>query len=62
MSDKSISRRTDVEIMFDGVDISSSIRNYFISLTYLDSEDDESDDLEIRVEDRDQVKMAGKGG
>ena len=55
MSDKKISRRTDVEIMFDGVDISSSIRNYFISLTYLDSEDDESDDLEIRVEDRDQV-------
>lgn len=55
MSDRNLSRRTDVEIMFDGVDISDSIRNHLLSMTYTDSEDDESDDLEIRIEDKNQV-------
>lgn len=55
MSDKNLSRRTDIEIQFDGVDISDSIRKNLISMTYIDSEDDESDDLEIRLEDRNQI-------
>lgn len=57
MSDKAMSRRTSLEVLFDGVDISDSIGKYLISLSYTDSESDESDDLEIRIEDRDQVWM-----
>lgn len=57
MSDPGSSRRTDVEIFFDGVDISKSIRDFFLSLTWTDSLEDESDDLEIQIEDRDQLWM-----
>lgn len=57
MSNQTMSRRTDVQVIFDGVDISDSIRKFLISMTYTDSESDESDDLEIRIEDRDQVWM-----
>lgn len=46
-------RRTAVEIIFDGVNITSSIRPYFVSLTYTDSEEDQSDSLQIQLQDRD---------
>jgi len=55
MSSKDISRRTDVEVFFDGVNISKSLRKYFISMTYTDCEEDEADDLQILIEDRNEV-------
>lgn len=55
MSDKSMARRTDVEVYFDGVDISASMRKYLLSLSYTDNEEDETDDLQITLEDREEV-------
>jgi len=46
-------RRAEVEIIFDGEDITSSIRPYLLSLTYTDSEEDRSDSLQIQLQDRD---------
>lgn len=55
MSDQNMARRADVEITFDGADISSSIRPYLLSLTYTDNEEDQTDDLQIRLQDRDGI-------
>ncbi len=55
MSDRNMARRADVEITFDGTDISTSIRPYLLSLTYTDNEEDETDDLQIRLQDRDSI-------
>lgn len=55
MSDRNQARRTTVEVAFDGTDITSSIRPYFISATYTDNEEDEADDLQIKLEDRDSI-------
>ena len=57
MSDKNLARRTAVEITFDGVDITKSIRQYFKSLTYTDSEEEEADDLQIRLQDSGGIWM-----
>lgn len=57
MSDRSISRRTAVEISFEGVDITTSIRPYLKSLTYTDHESDEADDLQITLQDREGIWM-----
>ena len=53
MSDQHIGRRTAVQVSFAGVDITKDIRPYLISLTYTDSEEDETDDLQIKLQDRD---------
>lgn len=53
MSNANLSRRTAVEVAFDGVDISESIRLYLLSLSYIDNEEDEADDLQITLQDRD---------
>ncbi len=42
---------------FDGVNISKSIRPYLLSLQYTDNEEDEADDLQIRLQDREQLWM-----
>jgi len=55
MSNKDLARRTDVEVCFEGVNISSSIKKYWKSLTYIDNEEDETDDLQIKLHDRDGV-------
>lgn len=55
MSDSNMARRADVEITFDGTDITSSIRPYFLSVVYTDNEEDETDDLQIRLQDRDGI-------
>lgn len=46
-------RRAAVEVTFDDTDITSSIRPYLLSLTYTDSEEDQSDSLQIQLQDRD---------
>lgn len=58
MSDKDLARRTEAEVYFDGVDISASLRKYLISLTYTDYEEDQTDDLQIEIEDRDATWLS----
>lgn len=53
MSSKSIPRQADVEVSFGGIDITKSIKPYFRSLTYVDVESDETDDLQLDLQDRD---------
>lgn len=57
MSNANAARRTEVEIAFDGVDITKSIKPYFLSMTYTDNEEDETDDLQIELQDRDGIWM-----
>ena len=45
MSDENKTRRTEVEVTFDGVDITNSIKPYLLSITYMDNEEGETDDL-----------------
>lgn len=55
MEKKELARRTSVEITFDGVDITKDIQPFLLSMTYTDSEEDESDDLEIQLQDREAI-------
>lgn len=55
MSDKNLARRSTAEITFDGVNITKSITPYLLSLTYTDNEADETDDLQIKLQDRDSI-------
>lgn len=55
MSNPVFARRTAVEIAFGGVNITSSILPYLLSLTYTDNETDEADDLQLRLQDRDGI-------
>lgn len=55
MSDKNMSRRAEVQVSFGGVDITKDIKPYLKSLTYTDNEADETDDLQITLQDRDGV-------
>ncbi len=55
MSDKNLARRTSFEVFFAGVDITSSLQKYFMSLTYTDNEEDETDDLQIKLHDREDI-------
>ena len=48
-------RRTAAKISFDGTDISADISPYFISMTYIDSEEDKADDLQLKLHDRDRI-------
>ena len=53
MSDANLARRTEVEISFDGTDITKDIRPYLKSLAYTDNEEGEADDLQLALQDRD---------
>lgn len=55
MSQSDLARRTQVKLVFDGVDISASARSYLLSVTYTDNEEDETDDLQIKLQDRDGI-------
>ena len=55
VSSKDQSRRTTAEVVFDGTDISRSILPYLLSMTYTDNEEDEADDLQIKLLDRDNI-------
>lgn len=57
MSNRDNARRTAVEITFDGTDITTSIKPYLKSVTYVDNEEDETDEIQIQVHDRDSVWM-----
>lgn len=55
MSNPDAARRVSVRTIFDGADITESIAPYFLSLTYKDSEEDNSDTLQISLQDRDSI-------
>lgn len=48
-------RRTEIRLTFEGVDISADINKYLLSLTYTDNEKDETDDLQLSLDDREGV-------
>lgn len=52
MSEMDLARRTAFDVFFAGVDITSSLQKYFLSLSYVDNEEDETDDLQISLHDR----------
>lgn len=54
MSNADKARRTEAQVVFNGVDISVYVNNDLISLTYTDNEEDEADDLQIKVQDKDK--------
>ncbi len=53
MSEKNLARRTETQVVLGGVDISVYVNKGWISFTYSDNEEDEADDLQIKVHDRD---------
>lgn len=55
MSDVNKARRTRIETFFAGTDITSSLQQYFLSMTYTDNEEDATDDLQIQLQDRDSI-------
>lgn len=55
MSDKNLARSATVELAFDGIDITKSVLPYFLSLTYTDYEEEEADDLQIKLQDREDI-------
>lgn len=48
-------RRTAVRLFFEGVDITADINKHLLSLTYTDNEEDETDDLQVSIDDREGV-------
>lgn len=55
MSDINLARRTSIEVFFAGTNITKSMQQYLISLSYTDNEEDETDDLQIKLHDRDKI-------
>lgn len=55
MSSRNIARRTKAEIAFGGVDITKTIQPYLLSVSYTDNEEEESDSLQIKIQDRDDL-------
>jgi len=55
MSD--MARRAELVVLFDGVDITASMKPYLLSLTYTDREEDDADDLVIKLQDSSSVWM-----
>ena len=51
MIDKDQARRTKVNLYFNGVDVTEQLQPYFLSLTYLDVQEDEADDLQLEFMD-----------
>lgn len=51
MSKKDLARRAIAKVVFDGLDITDDIKPYFLSLTYTDKQEDESDDLQLELQD-----------
>lgn len=53
MSSVSDARRAAAQVSFGGVDITEDIRPYLLSLIWTDNEEDEADDLQLKLQDRD---------
>lgn len=55
MNKTDVARHTTVGISFNGTDITNDIKPYFLSLSYTDCEEGETDDLQIKLQDRDGI-------
>lgn len=55
MSNSNLARRTEIKIFFENVDISAKIRDYLLSMTYTDNEEDKADDLQLTLDDREGI-------
>ena len=55
MSNPNQARRVSAQIFFQGADITGSMRPYLLSATYTDKEEDGTDDLQLKLQDRDDV-------
>lgn len=52
MAELEMARRTEISVSIGGVDITRDMRPYLLGLTYTDNEEDETDDLQIDLQDR----------
>ena len=50
---KDTAAEASVSVSIEGVDISESVNKYLLSMTYTDNEEDETDDLQIKLQDQD---------
>lgn len=57
MSNRDFARRVRTEVSFAGVDITSSMLPYLQLLTYVDNQEDETDDLQITLQDSEGIWM-----
>ena len=57
--DENSARRTAVCLYFDGVDITYDLRKYLLSVSYTDNADGETDDLQIKLQDRSELWEEG---
>lgn len=57
-STSSSARGSSAEVVFDGTDITKDISPYLLSVSYTDNEEDETDDLQISLQDRDQIWLS----
>ena len=48
-------RRAKISVSFAGMDISDVVNKYLMSMTFTDNEEDEADDLQIKLQDRDGI-------
>jgi len=55
MSSKDSARRTEIQLVFEGTDISADINKYLLTMTYTDNEEDKADDLQITLDDRENI-------
>ena len=55
MSNPNLARRTRPVIEFAGVNITADILPYLLSVTYVDNEENEADDLTLKLQDRDAL-------
>lgn len=59
MSNTNKARRTKINVTFAGADITSSMESYLLELSYTDNQEDETDDLQIKLQDRDGIWREG---
>lgn len=52
-----MSRQSYADVFFQGVDISKDLVPFLLTLSYTDNEDDQTDDLQIKLQDRDDLWM-----
>lgn len=57
MSSNAFARRAYAVISVDGIDITDDLQPYFLQLIYTDNEEDSTDDLQIRLQDREGIWM-----
>ena len=51
-ADKTVARSAKLSVTFNNTDISSVVNKYLMSFSYTDNEEDEADDLQVKLEDR----------